>query len=323
MGRLSLSIVLCAVLSACFLGARHSNSSRALAQSPKADSQTGGPRYDGCPVFPPGDPAYNRDLRTAAVDSNNSAYLDSLGTSRSWDNDVIEYLNASAGGPLVPVGQKVRWHTMPPQPWEASFRIEAVSDAHSFVLDTATCHLYELYQTSYDGRLSAYSGGDWDLRAPFVPKPLGQSSAVASGLSMFAGAVKYSELADGLVAHALFLIVPYHSLAQWDVVSPASSTDGAAYRGRASLQLPYGARLRLRPDFPEAGAGPQAAAVFRALKTYGAIVGDTGCCYKFVFMNDLNTKNAFDYGDLRALDAIGPQDWQVLALPEVRRIPGR
>ncbi|HEY1654276.1 MAG TPA: hypothetical protein VGF86_04095 [Candidatus Tumulicola sp.] len=321
MGKLTVAAALCATLAACFVSTRHASS--APTPTPSAAALQSGPHYDGCPVFPPGDPAYNRDLRDAPVDPNSAAYLDSLGSNRAWDNDVIEYLNVSAGGPLVTVRPKVRWHSMSPQPWEPGFRIEAVSDAHAFVLDTATCHLYELYQAYYDGSLSAYSGGDWDLRRPFVSKPLGQSSAVASGLSMFAGAVKYRELADGEVAHALFLIVPYRTLAQWSFVRPASSTDGTAYAGSSALHLPYGARLRLRADFPENGAGPQATAVLHALKTYGAIVGDTGCCYKFVFMNDLNTKNAFDYADLRALDAIGPKDWQVLALPEIRRVPGR
>lgn len=306
--RIALAIAVCLALSACLSG----GSGAAL----------DGPRYDGCPVFPRDDSAYNRDRSADPLDPNSAAYIASLGSERSWDNDTIEYLNVSSGGALVAVRQKVRWHTMPPQPWEPSFRTAAISDAHSFVLDTATCHLYELYQTSYDGTLSAYSGGNWDLRKPFVENPLGQSSAVASGLSMFAGAVKYAELADGTVQHALFLIVPYHSLAQWQFVRPASSTDGIPYRGIGSHALPYGARLRLRADFPESGAGPQARAVLRALKSYGAIVGDTGCCYKLVFMNDLRTPNAFDYADLRALDAIEPKDWQVLQLPPAQTVPG-
>ncbi|HKU80806.1 MAG TPA: hypothetical protein VJP76_01455, partial [Candidatus Tumulicola sp.] len=308
-------------LAACFAAGRHAPSSAAT-PVPGAAAVAAGPAYDGCPIFPPGDPAYNRDLSNAPVAPDSNRYAQSLGTNRSWDDDRIEYINVADGGALVPVASKVRWHSMPPQPWQPSYRIEPVADAHSFVLDTATCHLYELYQTTYDGRLSAYSGGNWDLRRPFVPNPPGRSSAVASGISMFAGAIKYRELLAGRIDHALFLIVPYGMLAQWSFVRPASSTDGQPYRGSGDYALPYGARLRLRPDFPENGAGPQARAVFRALKTYGAIVGDTGCCYKLVYMNDPLGADAFDDRDLAAVHAIGPSDWQVLALPGVLRVPG-
>jgi hypothetical protein len=307
---------------ACVSTSQSARSQNTTSQNATASASRGGPQYDGCPVFPPGDPAYNQDISRSPVDPHSSDYLASLGTNRRWDNDTIEYLNVSNQVTPVAVNRKVAWHSMPSQPWQPDFRIEAVSDAHSFVLDVPTCHIYELYNTSYNGSLSAYSGGNWDLRKPFVPNPLGKSSAVASGLSMFAGAVKYDELASGQVLHALFLIAPYNMLAQWNFVRPASSTDGIAYKGPGNMPLPYGAKLRLRADYPENGLGPQATAVVHALKTYGAIVGDTGCCYKFVYMNDLSTKNAFDYNDLRALDSITPQDWQVISLPQVYAVPG-
>jgi hypothetical protein len=313
-GALALGLVACVTTSR---GATNSPQSDAVSTQTAA-----GPHSHGCPVFPASDPAYNQDISHAAVDPNSATYVASLGPNRSWDNDTIEYLNISNRAPAVSVRRKVAWHSMPSQPWQPDYRIEAVSDAHSFVLDVPTCHIYELYNTSYDGALSAYSGGNWDLRQPFVPNPLGKSSAVASGLSMFAGAVKYDELASGHILHTLFLIAPRNTLSQWNFVRPASSTDGIPYRGVGSMQLPYGAKLRLRPDYPENGLGPQATAVVHALKTYGAILGDTGCCYKFVFMNDLSTKNAFDYDDLRSLDAITPQDWQVIALPQVYAVPG-
>jgi hypothetical protein len=313
-----ISLALCAGLSACLSSNRAAVSSQPVAAAPARDSN--GPHYDGCPVFPPGDSAYNRDLRAAPIDPGSQAYIASLGSNDSWDDDRIEYLNVADGDPSVAVRSKVAWHTMPPQPWQPAYRIEAASDAHSFVLDRRACHLYELYQTTFDGFLSAYSGGNWDLRRPFVAGQPGTSSAVASGLSMFAGSVKYSELASGQVLHALFLIVPYHTLAQWSFVRPASATDRIAYAGTAARQLPYGARLRLRPDYPEAEAGPQAAAVLHALKTYGAIGGDTGCCYKFVYMNDLQTENAFNFPDLETLHRIKPADWQVIQLPAIQTL---
>jgi hypothetical protein len=283
-------------------------------------ASSGGPTYDGCPVFPPGDSAYNQNISTTAVDPNSSSYIKSLGSNSSWSNDTSEYLNTATGStPLLSVHPDVSYHIEPSEPWISSYKIEPFSDAHSFVLDTATCHIYELYDTKYLGSaLSAYSGGNWNLRDAFAPYPAGQATAVASGDSMFAGAVKYSELASGSVKHALFLIVPYNMLAEYNFVRPASSTDAIPYKGPGPLPMPYGAKLRLVSNYPTTGLGTQALAVVRALQTYGAIVSDTGCCYKFVYMNDLSTANAFNYQDLNKLNAIKPYDWQVVQLPTVQ-----
>jgi hypothetical protein len=283
------------------------------------------PTYDGCPVFPRSSGAYNEDISRKPIDPNSSAYIASLrGFTTGWDNDTSEYLNTADDlTPVLPVQQQVRYHSMAPEPWLPSFMIERESDAHSFVLDVSSCHIYELYNTVYalsTNRLGAYSGGNWNLRTPYVAQPPDHPSAVASGISMFAGAVKYSELASGHVTHALFLIAPQHSLSQWNFVQPASDTGQIPYTGTGSVQLPYGAKLRLRLDYPTADLGPQALAVVRALKQYGAIVADTGGAWKFVYMNDPLTLNAFDYEDLAKLNAIRPTDWVVPRLPTVQTI---
>jgi hypothetical protein len=275
-------------------------------------------------VFRAGDSAYNRNIAGAPLDPQSAKYIASLGSNSSWNDDDVEYLNtANASTPVLPVVSKVPWHTMPPEPWLASFIIENLSDAHSFVIDTSACHIYELYSTTYaSGTLSAYSGGDWNLKKKFVPNAPGVCSAVASGISRFAGSVKYSELASGSVNHAIFLLVPYNMLAQWSFVRPASDTDQIPYKGPGPVQMPYGAKLRLRSDYPESNLGSQALAVVHALKTYGAIVGDTACCYGLAYMHDLATPDAFDFSDLNKLHAIKPADWQVVKLPQILQVPG-
>jgi hypothetical protein len=283
------------------------------------------PTYDGCPVFPRSSDAYNEDISRAPVDRNSSAYIASLrGFTTGWDNDTAEYLNiAYESTPLLPVHPQVSYHSMPPEPWRPTYLIEDESDAHSFVLDVNSCHVYELYDTTYrmtTNTLGAYSGGNWNLRVPYVALPPDHPSAVASGISMFAGAVKYSEVASGHVTHALFLIAPQNSLSQWSFVRPASDTGQIPYTGTGSMPLPYGAKLRLRFDYPTTGLGAQALAVVRALKRYGAIIGDTGGAWKFVYMNDLTTPNAFDREDLARLNAIQPTDWVVPRLPNVQTI---
>jgi hypothetical protein len=282
--------------------------------------------YDGCPVFARHNYAYNGDLSNRPVDPNSAAYIASLADfTTGWDNDTAEYLNtADSSTQVMRVVQQVWFHRMPAQPWQPGFRIEDKPDAHSFVLDTSSCHIYELYNTHYFGgiTLSAYSGGNWALNGPYIINTSGEPTAVASGLSMFAGAVKWTELASGRITHTLFLIAPNNSLSQWNYVQPASDTGQIPYRGRAPMQLPYGAKLRLRANFPTTGLGPQALTVVAALQRYGAIIGDTGGAWKFVYMNDLRYANAFDFFELDAL-RIAPGDWQVVKLPPVRTIPHR
>lgn len=283
----------------------------------------GYPTYDGCPVFTSTDKFYNKDVSNVPLDPNSSKYIASLGNNNSWDFDTGEYLNTATNQtPVLPVQQDVPWHVEPPEPWLPSYLIEQGGDAHSLVLNTSSCKIFELYDTKYSqGTLSAYAGGHWSLKKNFVPYPPGQSTAVASGDSMFAGAVKYTEVASGEIDHALFLIAPYNMLSQWSFVRPASSTDAIQYQGPGPMPMPYGAKLRLRSDYPETGLGTQALAVIHALKTYGAIVSDTGCCYKLIFMNDLSTPNDFDYHDLYKIEAIKTTDWGVVKLPRILQIP--
>jgi hypothetical protein len=292
--------------------------------SPTATTQPGsGPTYDGCPVFPAGDPAFNANVANAAVDPNSASYIAGLGSNTSWSNDTIEYLNtANNSTPVLTVSPKEPWHSMPNEPWLSSFLIEQSGDAHSFVLQKDSCHIYELYSTTYsNGALSAYSGGDWNLTKPYVVRNPGSSGPNATGTSMFAGAVKYAELASGSVNHAVLLIVPYNMLAEWQFVSPATSTDAIPYQGPGPMAMPYGAKLRLRADFPTTGFGTQAKAVVQALQTYGAIVSDTGCCYKLTYMHDLTTPDAFNFGDLDQIKP-RPTDWVVTQLPAIQRVPG-
>lgn len=283
----------------------------------------GSPTYDGCPVFTSTDKYYNKDISGAPLDPNSAKYIQSLGQNQSWDFDSGEYLNTATNQtPVLPVHQDVPWHSEPPEPWLPSYLIEYGSDAHSFVLNTSSCKIYELYATVYsNGSLTAYSGGHWNLRKNYVPYPPGQSTAVASGDSMFAGSVKYTELANGEIDHALFLIAPYNMLSEWSFVRPAASTDAIQYEGPGPMPMPYGAKLRLRADYPESGLGTQSLAVVHALKTYGAIVSDTGCCYKLVFMNDLSTPNNFNWNDLNSLRSIKTTDWGVVKLSRVMQVP--
>ncbi|MGB6739971.1 MAG: hypothetical protein WBE59_05900, partial [Candidatus Cybelea sp.] len=162
----------------------------------------------------------------------------------------------------------------------------------------------------------------WNLREPFAPLPAGKSSAMASGLSLYAGAVQWEEIARGVVPHALNFAITAGSAAQWDFVRPASNAEAIPFKGHTGYPLPYGARLRLRDSFDISRFGPQSAAIARAMKTYGIYLADTARSNQLYSLNALDGSNRWDDRDLSALSSIHLSDFQVLALGKIQRVPG-
>jgi hypothetical protein len=238
----------------------------------------------------------------------------------------VEVINIANGATRTyRVRQKVPYHRFPMEyPWDPAFRIEPLSDAHAIVVQTQSCNLYESYGTTFAGGvLSAYSGAVWNLHRPFVPLPPGNPSAMASGLSMYAGMIRWEEVASGNIAHALNWAAPAGTVAQWGFVRPASDTDGIAFKGRSSDQLPYGARLRLRASFDTSKFGPQSAAIARAMKLYGIYLADTARENELYNSVPLDGAPHWNAADLAALESLRISDFDVLALPPRERVPGR
>ncbi len=195
------------------------------------------------------------------------------------------------------------------------------------VLDTSACRLFELYNTQYAaGTLFAYSGFIWNLHASMSSPRAGLPSAMASGLSLFAGAVKWEEYVAGSINHALNWAPAAGSISQYNFVAPASDTGGLPFVGPATApQIPYGAHLRLRPSFDVSGLGPQARAVVKAMQTYGIYLADTGgtCCGNALyFVNAVDGSNRWNTSDLNGLAQVHISDFDVLRLPPLQRVPG-
>jgi hypothetical protein len=285
-------------------------------------------------VFTAGD-WYNQSVSLAGVDPNSANYIASaaaLDTSGFYLSTGVEHANmAGMGTPTYTVHATVpyhqnEWNANPPWPWMPSYLIEPLSDKHAIVFRASipTCRLFETYGTVWSaGVFSAYSGWSWDLTQPFVALPAGWPSAMASGLSLFAGAVKSEEIQSGVINHALNWGGTAHSFAQWSFVSPASDTDGLAFQGgNPSYQLPYGAHLRLKASFNDAGFGPQAKAITKALKTYGMFLADTGSSNALYGIESQDGLNHWNGGDLGSLGNLHITDFEVLSLPAVQRVPG-
>ena len=185
----------------------------------------------------------------------------------------------------------------------------STGDRHVIVLDTSTCTAYELYDAHRhsDGSWTAGSGAIYNLRSNAL-RPAGWTSADAAGLPIVAGLVRYSEVANGRIDHAIRMTVPRTDLAYlW----PARHY--AAYGHNAALP-PMGLRLRLKKSVSLAGLPPQARIIAQALKTYGAIVADNGSAWYITGTQDsrwsnsqLNTLKRFTGANFEAVSESGLQ----------------
>ncbi|MGB6519590.1 MAG: hypothetical protein WBE79_13925 [Candidatus Cybelea sp.] len=276
--------------------------------------------YHGCPVFPN---VYGQ-IVTNALPPNSAAYIASV---QQVDKRTFVALTgnqqvnlATSATPLLTATPEVHYHEFPvPYPWQLGFWIKPLSDAHAIVVETSNCHLYESYRTKYfAGVLSAYSGANLKM-SKFTQLPAGNPSAMASGLSLFAGMVQPEDIASGCICHALNWDAVAHSLARYALVYPASATDQLPYSGSSTYQLPYGARIRLNANVNPARCTREAQMVVTALKTFGAFAADTGGQDALYFANNTTGGDPWS-GRLRCLSALTIADFVVLKLPKIGRI---
>jgi hypothetical protein len=115
----------------------------------------------------------------------------------------------------------------------------------------------------------------WDLASNGL-RPLGWTSADAAGLSVFAGLVKFDEVAAGVVTHAIRVTF---QTTQAGYVLPATHFAGLSALGGADP--PMGLRLRLKATFVTSGFSGPGQIVAQAMKTYGLIVADIGSDWYF------------------------------------------
>jgi len=148
--------------------------------------------------------------------------------------------------------------------------VNSSGDRHVIVVQSGTCHLYELYRAFWRGsHWDADSGVNWNL-ASNARRKLGWTSADAAGLPIFPGLARYSEVKAGAIHHALRFTV---AATQRGYIYPATH-DASSSNNRALP--PMGLRLRLKSGYSLAHFHGQALVILKALKTYGMIVADNG-----------------------------------------------
>jgi len=171
------------------------------------------------------------------------------------------------------------------------------------VIDKDNCFLYELFDAfpNTDGSWSAGSGAIFNLKSDAL-RPSGWTSADAAGLSIFAGLVRYDEVASGEIRHALRFTAPKTRRAFiWQARHYASSLTAAKYP-------PMGQRFRLKAGFDISKFSPKNQVILTALKRYGIILADNGSSWYISGAPDPR----WDNDDLHKLSNVKGSDFEAV-----------
>lgn len=149
-------------------------------------------------------------------------------------------------------------------------------DKHAIVVDRGACRLYETWNTRVrDGRWRAGSGATRHLDSNDL-RPDGWTSADAAGLPILPGLLRWREVRQRDVDHAIRFTTDVTSRWHlWPARHDAGSRDSHRFP-------PMGARFRLKAGYrPPRGFGPGAREVVRAMQSYGLVLADNGSPWFF------------------------------------------
>lgn len=304
------------------------------AGSPSPTAPAAGPT---AAYFPP-EAVWYRDVSTAALDPQSAAviaYLDRVGwgLGRMQIDFSIEVLEASAGTPLrafTPTGDHFRpdcdLDPVPVPPGgalegEDAYECRGDGDCHLIVVDRSRMKLFEMWRADIRG--DVFRGGClavWDMTKVYPPSGRGEqcTSADAAGYPIAPLLFDADEVAAGRIDHAIRFILPNATIRAGEYVHPA--THGTRATKGSPEAPPYGARLRLRADYPLASLPNEGArTVARAMQRYGMLLSDAGRV-ALTARSDRFTRAKWA-GLLGALDlaALRPADFEMIAAGD--RIP--
>jgi hypothetical protein len=153
----------------------------------------------------------------------------------------------------------------------------AGGDRHAVIVDSGTCRLYELWNVHKraGGKWTAGSGATWSLTSNALRRA-GWTSADAAGLAILPGLLRYGEVENNNIDHAIrFTTNVTQKAFLWPARHQAGSQSSAAYP-------PMGARFRLKASYRiRASLRADTKNVLRAMKTYGLVLADNGSPWYF------------------------------------------
>lgn len=260
-----------------------------------AAAATAQPQGGQGPYFPADAPWY-QDISMAPVDPESSAVINWLASVGGWGGGrmqidfTIEVLEADASAPFrsfTPTGDFFDPDCdLQPVPLPAGGAIEGEDgyecagngDCHLIVVHRPTNRLYEMWRANVEG--PQFFGGClavWDMTNTYPPSGRGEqcSSADAAGFPIAPLLFTADEVAAGQINHAIRFILPNSRIRHRVYVHPGTHSTNPT-SGPATAP-PYGARLRLRADYPlHTLPNEGARVVARAMQKYGILLSDAG-----------------------------------------------
>lgn len=239
-------------------------------------------------------PVWKRDITQAPVDPQSSAIIANLAAAGGFGNGRLQIdfsivvLTADASTPYqsftptgdfyspdcdlaqvpVPAGGAVEG--------ESGYSCVGDGDCHLIVLDPPTNTLYEMWRADITN--GVFRGGClaiWDLDRIYPPSGRGEqcTSADAAGLPIAPLLFTADELQAGAIEHAIRFILPNPRMQAGVYVHPATHAGAPSGQGMP----PYGARFRLRPNYPLSSLPDEGTRIIaRAMQRYGMILSDGG-----------------------------------------------
>ncbi len=244
----------------------------------------------------PDDAMWYRDVSDAALDGQSDAVIawiannGGFGLGRMQIDFSIEVLEANASTPAREFEPTWDWYEVEcdlaavPVPdggaleGEEGYQCTSDGDCHLIVADRTNQRLYEMWRANIvDGEFFGGCLAIWDMSRTYGPAGRGYdcTSADAAGFPIAPLLFSADEVAAGSVDHAIRFILPNARIRNRVYVSPATHSTGAT--GGGGDAPPYGARFRLRADFPlESLPNEATRVVARGLQRYGMFLADAG-----------------------------------------------
>jgi len=268
-------------------------------------------------------------MSTAPVDPESDAviaYLDRVGwgTGTMRIDFSIQVLDKTPSTPDLPLTKRSGYYLpdcddepVPVPPigsleGEAGYECTTDGDCHLIVADWDQFKLYEAWRAHVSGgTVLAQCLAVWDMMRIYPPSGRGEqcTSADAAGYPIAPLLFTADEVAAGRIDHAIRFILPNDRIRRGEYVHPATHVGGP--RGPADAP-PYGARLRLRADYPIDSLPPGARVVARAMQQYGMLLADGGLI-TLTAQNDRFTRAKWP-GLLGSYDlsALRPSDFEMV-----------
>lgn len=260
------------------------------APAPAPAAERAGSTVGGCTVLP-ADHWWHADVSSLPVHERSEDWLSHMSTDRDLHPDFGPSYGDGPdyGIPITVVGRshpkvRVRFTYADESdrvryPLGDDTRIEggrgSSGDRHAIVVERRTCTLYETYAT-YPGRTRwrAGSGAVFDLGG-YELRPDGWTSADAAGLPILPGLLRWAEVRDDAIDHAIrFTTDETSTWHLWPARHDAGSRESHAWP-------PMGGRFRLSPSYDSSGLSVEAQRVVEAMQTYGLVLADNGSPWFF------------------------------------------